>query len=112
MKTLILTVALLFLPLTNAGVAHESASSEAVQRAYRPKKGYVPDEQTAIRIAEAVWIPIYGAQHIEKEKPFKATLKNGAWTVPGTLAEGVKGGTVMAIISSNSGCILGVGHKK
>jgi hypothetical protein len=26
----------------------------------QPKKGYVPDEQTAIAIAVAVWTPIYG----------------------------------------------------
>jgi hypothetical protein len=60
---------------------------------------YVPDEQTAIAIAVAVWIPIYGRKQIESEKPSKATLKNGIWTVTGTLPEGYDGGTAVAEIA-------------
>jgi hypothetical protein len=28
---------------------------------------------------------VYGEEQIEQEKPFSATLKNGVWTVNGTL---------------------------
>jgi hypothetical protein len=80
------------------------------QSSYKPKNGYVPDEQTAISIAVAVWTPIYGRQQIESEKPYKATLKNGVWTVTGTLPEGYNGGTAVAEISQDSGCILRVIH--
>src|SRR5262249_7899264 len=34
----------------------------------RPKEGYVPDAATAIKIAEAVWIPIYGEETLKNEK--------------------------------------------
>ena len=79
---------------------------------YKPKDGYVPDEQTAIRMAEAVWIPIYGAKQIEREKPFKATLKDGVWTVRGTLPKGHVGGTAIAEISKTDGCILRIIHEQ
>ena len=29
-------------------------------KGYLPKEGFVPDKNTAIKIAEAVWFPIYG----------------------------------------------------
>ena len=32
---------------------------------YKPKEGYVPDAETAIAIAVAVWNPIYGKDKIE-----------------------------------------------
>lgn len=82
-----------------------------VKRAnYKPREGYVPDDQTAISIAIAVWNPIYGKENIEKEKPFKANLKNGVWTVTGSLPEGYDGGTAIAEISKDDGRILRVIH--
>jgi hypothetical protein len=42
-----------------------------------PKDGFVPNEQTAIQIAVAVWTPIYGKENIERQKPYKAWLKDG-----------------------------------
>ncbi len=68
-----------------------SANIGADRNSYRPKKGYVPDEQTAIAIAVAVWTPIYGKEQIESEKPYKASLKNGVWTVTGSLPKGYLG---------------------
>jgi NTF2 fold immunity protein len=41
-----------------------------------------------------VLIPVYGKEHIEPERPFTAELKNGVWTVAGTLhCSDRKGGT-------------------
>jgi NTF2 fold immunity protein of polymorphic toxin system component len=88
------------------------SQSNTDRLSYKPKNGYVPDEQTAIGIAVAVWNPIYGKAQIENEKPFKATLKNGVWTVTGSLPEGFVGGTALAEISQDSGCILRVIHYK
>jgi hypothetical protein len=53
--------------------------------AYVPAAGYVPDAKTAVNIAEAVLTPVYGKKQIESERPFTATLKDGVWTVVGTL---------------------------
>ena len=50
----------------------------------RPAKGFVPDSKTATRIAEAVLIAIYG-EAVLSDRPFKAKLEHGTWTVVGTL---------------------------
>jgi hypothetical protein len=77
-----------------------------------PERGYVPDSETAIRIAEAVWIPIYGDKLIAGEKPFKASLEGETWTVTGSLADGHVGGTAIAEISRRDGRILRVTHEQ
>ncbi|MFA5252646.1 MAG: YbbC/YhhH family protein [Phycisphaerae bacterium] len=80
---------------------------------YKPKEGYVPDEKTAIRIAVAVWMPIYGEKEIEEEKPYRARLDKGVWTVEGSLPKGYdKGGVAEAEIGKDDGCILRVSHGK
>jgi NTF2 fold immunity protein len=50
-----------------------------------PKRNYVPNSETAVAIAEAVFIPIYGKKQIESERPFTVSLKDDVWTVAGTL---------------------------
>lgn len=81
---------------------------------YKPKEGYVPDEATAKGIAEAVWIPVYGKELIEREKPFEAVLKEGVWTVTGTLpcpeGERCLGGVAEIDISKDDGRVLRVIH--
>jgi hypothetical protein len=82
---------------------------------FQPKGGFVPDADTAIKIAVAVWSPIYGAEHIAGEKPYHATLKDGVWTVEGSLPESkygdiILGGVALARISQKDGCILEVIH--
>lgn len=83
-----------------------------------PKNGYVPDESTAIRVAEAVFIPIYGEKHVRSERPFQATLKGNVWMVKGSLAKPAKageivfGGTMLAEIERTTGCIKAVYHLK
>jgi NTF2 fold immunity protein len=77
---------------------------------YKPPKGYVPDAATAIKIAEAVWIPIYGKETLKDERPFTAQLVDGVWIVQGTMPKGMNGGTAYAEISKETGCILKVTH--
>ncbi|PIS47402.1 MAG: hypothetical protein COT17_03605 [Elusimicrobia bacterium CG08_land_8_20_14_0_20_51_18] len=79
---------------------------------YKPKDGCVPNEEAAVKIAVAVWIPIYGEEQIEKEKPYKATLKNGIWHVNGSLPEVMVGGVAEAEISKEDGRILRISHGK
>lgn len=78
---------------------------------YKPKYGYVADEETAVKIAEAILTPIYGKEAIEEEKPFTAKLKEGVWIVSGTL-NADKGGVAEVEISKNNGVILRVSHGK
>lgn len=72
---------------------------------------YVPDEETAIKIAEAIWLPIYGDK-IYNCKPFKARLvQSKIWIVEGTLHE-AKGGVPYIEIQKKDCKILKVSHGK
>jgi NTF2 fold immunity protein len=77
-----------------------------------PKGGFVPDDQTAIRIALAVWEPIYGKEAIARQKPYRATLSNGVWTVVGSLPKNILGGVAVAEISQVDARVLRVSHGK
>ncbi len=75
------------------------------------KLGFVPDEETAIKIAESVWYPIYGSD-VYTELPFKAEAEgDSAWFVHGTLPKGFIGGTCEIRIRRSDGKILYVGHQ-
>lgn len=82
------------------------------RKPYVPPEGYVPDEKTAIKIAKAVLIPIFGEAKIKKERPFKATLIDGTWTVEGTLPKGLKGGVAHIEISKEDARIIYLSHGK
>lgn len=86
-------------------------SEETIIHNYKPEQGYVPDKATAIKIAEAIWMPIYG-NNIYDMKPFNAKLKNGVWTVTGTLPGQMKGGVPVAEILKDTGEIIRVSHGK
>jgi hypothetical protein len=79
---------------------------------YMPDDGFVPDDVTAIKIAEAIWLPIYG-QKIYTKMPFIATLKNDSiWVVEGTKLNFGKGGVPYIEIQKNDCRILFVTHGK
>jgi len=79
-----------------------------------PKSGFVPDASTAIKIGEAVLIPVYGERIIRSERPFKATLKGAVWIVEGTLhcdaSPVCPGGVAIVKIAKSSGRILHMVH--
>jgi hypothetical protein len=79
---------------------------------YVPPNGFVPDSITAIRVAEAVLIPVYGAEQIEREKPLSAKLQTGVWTIEGHLPPGMVGGVALVQIAKKDGCILRMSHGK
>lgn len=79
---------------------------------FLPKNGYVPDETTAIAVAEAVLVPIYGREKIQSERPFHAKLESGTWIVEGTLPEGKEGGVATVKLLKSDGRILSVIHGK
>lgn len=90
---------------------------------YVPNSGFVPDAKTAIKIAEAVLVPVYGETKIREEEPFTANLKGDTWTVEGTLdckdqngkqlpSGSCTGGVAMVKLSKRDGRILSMGHGK
>jgi NTF2 fold immunity protein len=87
------------------------AHSEQPKHNYSPPNGIVPDAATAIKIAVAIWEPIYGKEKILQEKPYKAVLVNGIWIVEGTLSKKYKlGGVAVAEIVKTDGRVLRVSH--
>jgi uncharacterized protein YpmS len=107
--TLFLLASILFSVIALPNI---SKTEENQKHNYKPKEGYVPNEETATKIAVAVWIPIYGKKTIEKEKPYKAVLKDGIWYVEGSLKKGGIGGVAEAEISKETGCIIRISHGK
>jgi NTF2 fold immunity protein len=76
-----------------------------------PPSGVVPDEPTAVKIAEAVFQPVFGIEEVAKWQPYRAQLdRNGVWTVYGTLPRGSRGGTPMLKIRKRDGTVLEVWH--
>ena len=102
-RTVILTIMFMLVSVV--------AYSEASKHNFVPKEGYVPNAQTAIKIAEAVWLPIYG-NDINSKKPFQAELKKGVWFVRGTLPRVMPGGVPEAEIDKQTGAIIRISHGK
>jgi hypothetical protein len=78
----------------------------------RPKDGFVPNAETAIQIAVAVWTPIYGKEKIERQKPHKAYLKEGVWHVSGSMPRQQLGGVAIAEIAKGDARVIRVSHGK
>ncbi|BBA33261.1 uncharacterized protein sS8_1301 [Methylocaldum marinum] len=97
---IIAIVLLLFAPVAYSQPPHN----------FKPAQGYVPDAGTAIKIAIAVWEPIYGQEQISQQKPYKAALVNGIWIVEGSLQTNTLGGVAVAEIAKDDGRILRVSH--
>ena len=82
----------------------------------------VSDESTALKIAEPALIKTYGKRQIDYERPLRATLHNGIWTVYGTLCcpdrnghriceEGMcLGGVAVLKLRQRDGKILSINH--
>lgn len=87
--------------------------AEQTEYSYKPKEGYVASAETAIQIAMAILVPIYGKKAIDDEKPLTAVLKDGVWIVTGTLNCPIAqclGGVAEIEISKEDGKILKVIH--
>lgn len=89
---------------------HSVALAESPHN-YVPPKGIVPDSATAIKIAEAIWLPIYGEQVLSK-KPYKAELQGNVWIVTGTLSGNTVGGVPIVEISKTDGKVIRLSHGK
>jgi hypothetical protein len=105
-----LAFCLILLTVQSISTAQHTASGRS---SYSPPNGFVPDERTAIAIAEAVLSPIYGSDSIQKERPFHATLASGVWTVMGTVPnEHQVGGVAILKLNKMDAKVLYVLHGK
>jgi hypothetical protein len=96
----------------------DAQQNSKVQRHSAPlPNGAVPDERTAISVAEAVLIPIYGSEIVRTERPYKAILHDDTWTVTGTMQPAPAGmvhvgGVGVVEISKSRGCIERITHSR
>jgi hypothetical protein len=98
------------------------ATTVVAQQSKNPSPVVVPDEATAVRIAERALAKVYGQKKIEAERPFKAALRDGIWHVGGTLycrdekgnmdTRPCAGGVAMAEIRQRDGRVLKTTHTK
>ena len=79
---------------------------------YKPPEGYIPTKEVAIKVALAVWEPIYGKEQIANEAPYNTKLENGVWHVSGSLPEGWVGGVAEIEIEKETGRIIRLSHGK
>lgn len=97
-----------------------------IQDASQKKVMLVPNEETAVKIAEAIWLPIYG-EDIYDSKPYQViSVNDSIWHVFGTLpAPKIKasqngdtlitaytGGVPHIKMSKFNACIIEVFHTK
>ena len=101
-----MTVVALAAMLTAAGASGQDQSP------VMPKHGFVPKAETAVRIAEASLVPIYGEDVIAGEQPLVASLRDGVWYVVGTLPERTLGGVAETRIQKRDARILCLTHAK
>ena len=80
--------------------------------AYVPRDGFVPDKETAIKIAELIAKKIYGDARIDAQQPFQAVLDGEVWKVSGTIPPNYLGGTFEVYLSKVNGEIIRVTHGK
>jgi hypothetical protein len=86
---------------------------------YRPNyseflrlNGVIPDGDTAVAVAEAIFEPVFGKEYSSKFVPYHARFNDGVWTVYGTLKQGSRGGTPMLKIQKSDGKVLEVWHSQ
>lgn len=72
---------------------------------------YVPNEETAVKVAEAILYPIYG-ESICQQRPFIATLENEIWVIEGSLPKDMKGGVAHIEIQRKDCKVLNITHGK
>lgn len=80
-----------------------------------PEKGILPNEASAIKLAETILVNIYG-EKVLNERPFVAKVSGDYWIIDGTLhcLQGsiCKGGTAHIELNRKDGAVKNVIHGK
>ena len=95
--------------LSSASLA-QNVPSENVPKIFECNGGVVADKETAIRIAEAILSPVYGEEAIREQRPYQVTLKDGKWSVDGTVRPGFVGGRFHMVILQSDARVVEIGY--
>ncbi len=71
-----------------------------------PKEGLVPDQETAIKIAEVVLFRLYGKESIIDQRPYRVKEEDSVWWIAGSMKKDTLGFTFTIAISRQTGAIL------
>jgi hypothetical protein len=71
-KFMVLFLSMVFVVVS---LATQDGATQRQTKGNWPARGYVPDAVTAVKIAEAVLIPVYDEEKIRSDEPFKANLE-------------------------------------
>jgi len=110
-RRIIVLVSFIFVAVVISAFSSHLQDEKLSYQQNMPKEGAVPDAKTAIKVAEAIWLPVFGDK-IYKNKPFKANLKDSVWIVEGSLPVGYKGGTPYIEIQKSDCRVLKITHGK
>jgi hypothetical protein len=97
---------------------YEKDAKEQVRTALSKKppnamltRAAVPTEKVAAEIHQAIAGAIYGAEHIQKQKPFLPIRYGDFWIVYGSVPGKSLGGTAVSVIRASNGEVLSVTHQ-
>jgi len=97
------TVSLAQAPSRPASPPEELSSAHTVTL---PKEGFVPDRETAIKIAEVVLFRLLGERTIVNQRPYIVKEDDGIWWISGTVREGEFGVAFKIGISKHTAAIV------
>lgn len=88
---------------------------EAIQKL--PKKEILPThiiqtKESAVLIAEAIAISVYGKENILKQRPYSVAEHKGYWIVSGNLPANMMGGVFTVILDAKTAEIVKLVHGK
>ena len=109
---IVFTAGLLVLPLIANAEPTGAKDVSSRQSGYKPKEGFVPDEETARSIAFVVLARIYGEKNIASQKPFTVSFRDGIWTIEGILPEDRAGGVALLRLAKSDGRVVFLSHGK
>jgi hypothetical protein len=113
----ILALLVMIFGFTSSNISGESRYDEILNdlrsERYIPISGVVPDEATAIKMAELIWNNMF-SETILNKKPFKVKYykKEKIWLVEGTLDDNMVGGVPYILIRKSDGRVISVWHTK
>lgn len=90
-----------------------SATAQSTLKS-RTHPDYVPNQQTAIRIAEAVLVGQFGEARVSAQLPLQVrSTSKDLWLVEGTIRNGLEiGGNFGVWINKHTGCVKVIEHAK
>ena len=79
---------------------------------YSFKFNAVPNEETALKIAETVLVAVYGEEVLLSNQPFKVYYNDykKSWVIIGTLPNDCVGGVAKVVIRKYDGKVLSITH--